>query len=118
MQEPQRGKRAPGAGQFGAFNGPDMVARRWLPGSPQEILVGAYLLLTRVEWFSRRAKSVFAKLKIDYQWIDITDDAGARAYVEKVNRGNRSVPTIVFPDGTVLVEPSNADLEKKLKSMT
>jgi mycoredoxin len=34
--------------------------------------------------------------------------------VVKINKGNRSVPTIVFPDGSVLVEPSNAELEKKL----
>jgi mycoredoxin len=31
-----------------------------------------------------------------------------------VNGGYKSVPTIVFPDGSVLVEPSNAALEKKL----
>jgi mycoredoxin len=34
--------------------------------------------------------------------------------VERINKGFKSVPTIVFPDGTVLVEPSNAELEKKL----
>jgi glutaredoxin-like protein len=64
-----------------------------------------------------RAKGVFAKLKVDYKWVDISNDAEARAIVEKVNKGNRSVPTIVFPDGSVLVEPSNADLEKKLASL-
>jgi glutaredoxin-like protein len=64
-----------------------------------------------------RAKNVMAKLKVQYDWIDISSDAEARAYVEKVNKGNRSVPTIVFPDGSVLVEPSNADLEKKLASL-
>ncbi len=63
-----------------------------------------------------RAKGVFARKGVAYDWIDISDNAEARAVVEKVNKGNRSVPTIVFPDGAVLVEPSNAELEKKLDS--
>jgi len=61
-----------------------------------------------------RAKQVLVRHSVPYEWIDISDNAEARAYVEKVNRGNRSVPTIVFPDGSILVEPSNSELEKKL----
>ena len=64
-----------------------------------------------------RAKQVLAKHLVQYDWTDISNDEKARAYVEQVNRGNRSVPTIVFPDGSVLVEPSNAELEKKLASL-
>ncbi len=63
-----------------------------------------------------RAKSVFAKNNVKYDWIDIEKDPAAADYVVKVNKGSRSVPTIIFPDGTVLVEPSNFDLEKKIKS--
>ena len=40
--------------------------------------------------------------------------AEAMAFVEKVNQGKRIVPTIVFPDGDILVEPSNAQLAAKL----
>lgn len=40
------------------------------------------------------------------------------AYVEKVNNGMRIIPTIVFPDGSILVEPSNAELAKKLGLQT
>jgi mycoredoxin len=61
-----------------------------------------------------RAKQVMSKYNIPYQFIDIEQDADAADYVIKVNQGNRSVPTIVFPDGSVLVEPGNAVLEKKL----
>jgi glutaredoxin-like protein len=64
-----------------------------------------------------RAKGVLARHSIEYDWIDISGDSEARAYVEQVNRGNRSVPTIVFPDGSVLVEPSNVELEKKLADL-
>jgi glutaredoxin-like protein len=61
-----------------------------------------------------RAKQILNKHKIKFTWINIEDDAEAAAYVEKVNGGYKSVPTIVFPDGSVLVEPSNVELEKKL----
>ena len=62
-----------------------------------------------------RVKQVFSRHNIKYTWIDIEQDEQACAYVEKVNGGYQSVPTIVFPDGSVLVEPSNDALEKKLK---
>ncbi len=63
---------------------------------------------------TRRARAVFDQNKIPYVWIDIDQDAEARKYVESVNRGYRSVPTIVFPDGSMLVEPSNMELCRKL----
>ena len=61
-----------------------------------------------------RARHILDGRGIPYEWIDINRDAEARRYVVQVNNGYRSVPTIVFQDGTVLVEPSNAELEAKL----
>ncbi len=63
---------------------------------------------------SRRARRTLDENKIPYTWIDIDLDKEGRAYVEQVNRGFRSVPTIVFPDGSLLVEPTSTDLMKKL----
>ncbi len=63
---------------------------------------------------TRRAQNIFNKNNIPYVWVDIDKDAEGRKYVESVNRGYRSVPTIVFPDGSILVEPSNAVLCRKL----
>jgi mycoredoxin len=63
-----------------------------------------------------RAKRYFDDRGIGFKWIDISTDPEAVIYVEKINKGNRSVPTIVFPDGSVLVEPSNAELEKKVST--
>ena len=62
-----------------------------------------------------RAKQVFNKLKIPFDWIDIARDEQAAAAVAKLNGGFKSVPTIVFPDNSVLVEPGTAELEKKLR---
>src|SRR5712692_3282901 len=66
----------------------------------------------------RRAKKFFGEQRIPYVNVDIEADAEAMAYVEKVNQGKRSVPTIIFPDGTILVEPSNAQLADKLGLQT
>jgi mycoredoxin len=61
-----------------------------------------------------RARRLLDSRNVAYTWIDITGNAEATRIVEQVNNGNRSVPTIIFPDGSVLVEPSNAELEARL----
>lgn len=63
---------------------------------------------------TRRARAAFDQHQIPYRWIDIDKDMEARKYVESVNHGCRSVPTIVFPDGSILVEPSVNELNQKL----
>jgi glutaredoxin-like protein len=61
-----------------------------------------------------RAKQFLNKRCIPFEWIDIEKNDKARAHVVEVNKGYQSVPTIIFPDGSLMVEPSNAELEKKL----
>jgi glutaredoxin-like protein len=63
---------------------------------------------------SRRARRLMDENQIAYTWIDIDKDLEARKYVESINRGYRSVPTIIFPDGSKLVEPSSSELKVKL----
>lgn len=62
----------------------------------------------------RRARRIFDANSIPYEYIDIDSDFTGRRFVEETNHGNRSVPTIVFPDGSILVEPSDEDLKEKL----
>ena len=49
-----------------------------------------------------------------FEWIDIDQDEEGRQYVQRVNDGKQIIPTIVFEDGSFLVEPSNAELASKL----
>ena len=63
----------------------------------------------------RRAKQFFKDYGIDYQWINTDQDKTAEELVKKLNGGRRVIPTILFEDGSMLVEPSNADLAKKLQ---
>lgn len=63
----------------------------------------------------KRSKNFFHKNEVDFEWIDVDGDEEAQAYVEKLNNGYRIIPTIIFPDGDILVEPSDADLAEKLQ---
>ena len=64
-----------------------------------------------------RAKRVLDERGVSYTWIDVDADRAAQAVVLRLNGGLRSVPTIVFPDGTVLVEPSNRELWARLEEL-
>jgi mycoredoxin len=64
----------------------------------------------------RRAKAVFAELQVPYMWIDIDQNPQAAVFVQQVNRGLRRVPTIIFPDGSILVEPDSENLRAKLSN--
>ena len=62
-----------------------------------------------------RAKRFLNQNKIKFQWVNIDNDEEGERIVLDINRGNRSVPTIIFQDGSVLVEPPNRVLAQKLK---
>ena len=64
----------------------------------------------------RRAKAVFAELQVSYMWIDIDQNPQAAVFVQQGNRGLRRVPTIIFPDGSILVEPDSESLRAKLRN--
>jgi mycoredoxin len=61
----------------------------------------------------RMAKRWFDAHGVSYDYINIEEDESAAEFVVKVNGGARSVPTIIFPDGSVLVEPTARDLAAK-----
>ncbi len=64
---------------------------------------------------SRRSKKCLDRLGIPYTYHDIDDDGEAYDYAVSVNNGRPTVPTILFPDGSILVEPSDAALEAKCR---
>jgi len=65
-------------------------------------------------WDSRRARRFFDKNKIPCTFINIDKDKRGDQFVLDANDGLRSVPTIVFNDGSILVEPSTSELKQKL----
>ena len=61
-----------------------------------------------------RVRKYLDSQNVDYSWFNIDKDSDACSFVEKTNHGFRSVPTIVWPDGSILVEPSLKQLISKL----
>ncbi|MFN8382607.1 MAG: FAD-dependent oxidoreductase [Anaerolineales bacterium] len=66
----------------------------------------------------KRAKKFLAEHRVQYESIDIEAVAEGISFVESINNGMRIIPTIIFPDGEILVEPSNAQLAQKLGLQT
>jgi len=61
-----------------------------------------------------RSRRYLNRHKIPYNWVNIEKDQQGAAYVIQTNDGKRIIPTILFADGSILVEPSNVDLAEKL----
>lgn len=85
-----------------------------------QVLNDKQILVYSTVWCTdcKRAKKFFGEQRIPYTNIDIENDPQAMAFVEQVNQGKRIIPTIVFPDGDILVEPTNAQLAAKLGLQT
>lgn len=62
----------------------------------------------------KRSKKFLAEHRVPMDWIDIDQDAAGLRIVQEVQHGGRSIPTIVFPDGSYLIEPSDEALARKL----
>ena len=62
----------------------------------------------------KRSKQFLGEQRVAYQWVDIDEDEEGRRRVQEVNNGRQIIPTIVFQDGSILVEPTNAELAAKL----
>ncbi len=62
----------------------------------------------------KRAKRFLAEQRVAYDWVDIDQDADGLQHVEELQKGGRSIPTIVFDGSDVLIEPTNEELARRL----
>ncbi|MBJ7287021.1 MAG: hypothetical protein RJB29_910 [Actinomycetota bacterium] len=71
------------------------------------------------EWCGdcRRSKRFLDTNNIKYNYIDIETDPAASDKVIEINGGMRSIPVIIFSDGTHLTEPSDIALKAKLEEL-
>jgi mycoredoxin len=82
--------------------------------------VSGQLIMYTTSWcgFCRNLKKQLAREGIEIAEVDIERDEAAAEYVMSVNGGNQTVPTILFPDGTALVNPSAAQVRARLAEVT
>jgi len=65
----------------------------------------------------RRSKAYLDSHNVEYNYIDVEADETASDKVIEINGGQRSIPVILFPDGTHMTEPSDKALEAKLEAL-
>lgn len=82
----------------------------------QHTLSPAQIVMYTTEYCAdcHRAKKFFESHGISYTRIGLENNPEATEFVMKINHGYRSVPTIIFPDGSILVEPGWEELKAKL----
>jgi mycoredoxin len=66
----------------------------------------------------RRSKRLLDELGVEYTIVDVDSDLAAADKVIEINGGAKSIPVIVFSDGTHLTEPSDIDLKAKLQALS
>ncbi len=67
--------------------------------------------------FCKRLKAQLARVGVEMAEIDIERDEAAAQFVESVNGGNQTVPTLLFADGTTMCNPSAAQVQAKLAKL-
>jgi len=82
--------------------------------------VSGQLIMYTTPWcgFCRNLKKQLARDGIEMAEVDIEQDPAAAEFVMSVNGGNQTVPTVVLPDGTTLVNPSAAQVRERLAAVT
>ena len=77
------------------------------------------ILMYGAEWCGdcRRSKKFLDANNVAYDYINVDEDAAAADKVVEINGGMKSIPVIIFEDGTHLTEPSDNDLKAKLEAL-
>ena len=78
--------------------------------------MSAQLTVYSTQWcgYCHRLMRQLDREAVGYTVVDIEQDPSAADFVMQVNGGNQTVPTVVFPDGTALTNPSLAQVKERL----
>jgi mycoredoxin len=67
--------------------------------------------------YCHRLKGQLDREGIEFEVVDIERQPEAAAVVERANNGNQTVPTVVFPDGSALTNPSVMQVKEQLSRL-
>ncbi len=67
--------------------------------------------------FCKNLKRQLGRVGVEINEVDIERDETAAEFVMSVNGGNQTVPTLLFADGTTLVNPSASQVQAKLAAL-
>ena len=68
--------------------------------------------------FCRRLKAQLGRVGVEVTEVDIEQDPAAADFVMSVNGGNQTVPTLLFADGSTMVNPSAAQVQARLTELS
>jgi mycoredoxin len=82
-------------------------------------LAGQEFVMFSTDWcgYCKRLKSQLGEVGITFREINVEQEPDSADFVEKVNGGNRVVPTLLFSDGSSLTNPSVITVKEKLASL-
>jgi mycoredoxin len=82
-------------------------------------LAGQEFVMFSTDWcgYCKRLKSQLGEVGITFREINVEQEPDSADFVEKVNGGNRVVPTLLFSDGSSLTNPSVIAVKEKLASL-
>ncbi len=77
------------------------------------------LTMYTTQWcgFCKRLKTQLGRVGVEITEVDIERDDVAAEFVMGVNGGNQTVPTLLFPDGSTMVNPSAAQVQARLAEL-
>ncbi|MCB7136623.1 mycoredoxin [Cellulosimicrobium marinum] len=86
-----------------------------MPTAPTTPAAGSVVMYS-TSWcgYCRRLKTQLESEGIGYTEVNIEEHPETAAFVEEVNGGNQTVPTVVFPDGSAATNPSLAEVKQRL----
>jgi mycoredoxin len=67
--------------------------------------------------FCKNLKRQLGKAGVEITEVDIERDHEAAKFVENVNGGNQTVPTLLFADGSTMVNPSAKQVQAHLAEL-
>ena len=82
-------------------------------------LTGQEFVMFSTEWcgYCKRLKSQLGEAGINFREINVEENPDSASFVEKVNGGNRVVPTLLFSDGSALTNPSVIAVKEKFSGL-
>jgi mycoredoxin len=91
----------------------------WTSSCKEQLMSKDQITMYGADWCGdcRRSARLFEELNVEYTLIDTDSDLTAADKVIEINGGAKSIPVIVFSDGTHLTEPSDNDLKAKLVAL-
>jgi mycoredoxin len=86
-------------------------------GDDKEALVPLTMYTTSWCGFCKRLKAQLGRVGVEITEVDIERDEAAAEFVMSVNGGNQTVPTLLFGDGSTMVNPSAAQVQARLAEL-